>query len=256
MPRGRVLKNPESARNLVRETGYPLIFKPDRGVNAANTFRINNDGELNTFLGNMPSVKYVVEEFIEGTIYSFDGLTDRDGNIVFHTAHAFSQGMMETVIEDRDLFFYSLREIPEDLETAGFNTVKTFGIRERFFHIEFFRTPDNRILGLEVNARPPSGPAMDMFNYANDIDLYKEWANVLMNRQFAANYSRPWHCGYIGRKLNKPYLHSHMDIMQKYGELIVHHGPADSAFSDYIYIAKSPDEETLKAGARFIQETG
>lgn len=166
---------------------------------------------------------------------------------------------METVSEDRDLFYYSLREIPEDLEKAGRNSVRAFDIREKFFHIEYFRTPDKRLVGLEINARPPGGMTTDMFNYANDIDVYMGWAEMLVNNRFPFVYSRPYHCGYIGRKLNKNYIHSHRDIMQKFGALIVHHGPVESVFSaaigNYAYIANSQNEEELRNAAAFIQET-
>ena len=257
--KGRVIKNAESARSFAKETGYPVVVKPDRGVGAANTFRINSDAELEKFLTTMPPVRYFMEEFVTGTICSFDGLTDRDGNIVFHTAHVFSQGIMETVNEDRDIFYYSLREIPEDLEKAGRNSVRAFDIREKFFHIEYFRTPDNRIVGLEINARPPGGMTTDMFNYANNIDVYMGWAEMLVKNRFPFVYSRPCHCGYIGRKINKCYTHSHRDIMQKYGELIVCHGPVESVFSaaigNYAYIANSRNSEELRAAAAFIQET-
>ena len=47
---------------------------------------------------------------------------------------------METVNEALDVYYYSLREIPRDLEEAGRRTLKAFGVRERFFHFEFFRT--------------------------------------------------------------------------------------------------------------------
>lgn len=40
-------------------------------------------------------------------------------------------------------------------------------------------------MALEVNMRPPSGLSMDMFNYANDINLYQQWANVMVNNEFA-----------------------------------------------------------------------
>ncbi|MEZ4526017.1 MAG: carboxylate--amine ligase [Desulfobacterales bacterium] len=257
--RGKTIKNAESARIFARETGYPLIVKPDRGVGAADTFRISTEEQLEDFLNRMPPMRYFMEEFVSGTLCSFDGMTDRDGNIVFHTAHVFSQGIMETVTQDIDLFYYSLREIPEDLEKAGRNTVRAFDIREKFFHIEYFRTPDNRLVGLEINARPPGGMTTDMFNYANDIDVYMGWAEMLVNNRFPFVCSRPYHCGYIGRKLNRNYVHSHRDIMQKYGYLIVHHGSVESVFSaaigNYAYIANARNPDELRNAAAFIQET-
>ncbi|MFW5855371.1 MAG: ATP-grasp domain-containing protein, partial [Thermodesulfobacteriota bacterium] len=259
VPRGKVIKSAEKARELAQNWGYPIVLKPNRGVGAADTFLIHNDEEREAFLVKKHKVRYIMEEFIQGDLVSFDGLTDQDGQIVFHTAHVFSQGIMETVNEDRDLFYYSLREIPEDLETAGRRTVRAFRIREKFFHIEFFRTREGKLVGLEVNVRPPGGLTMDMFNYANNIDLYQEWANIVVYNRFSAAYSRPYHCGYIGRKLNKSYAHSHRDIMQNFGRLIVHSGPIDSIFSaaigNYAYIANSQDPEELRAVAGFIQET-
>ncbi len=36
--------------------------------------------------------------------------------------------------------------------------------------------------------RPPGGPIVDMFNYAHDVDLYWEWANVVVNNRFSEPY--------------------------------------------------------------------
>ena len=46
-----------------------------------------------------------------------------------------------------------------------------FGLRERPFHFEMFRTRDRGLVPLEVNMRPPGGLTVDMFNYANDFDF-------------------------------------------------------------------------------------
>ncbi|AOY58691.1 MULTISPECIES: ATP-grasp domain-containing protein [Desulfococcus] len=256
--RGKILKRPADALRFIEEVGYPVVFKPDRGVGAAHTFRIDNERDLDRFFEVRPAARYIMEEFITGTVCSFDGLADRNGTIVFHTAHVFSQGIMETVNQDMDIFYYSLREIPEDLEIAGRSIVGAFDIRERFFHVEFFRTPEGRLVALEMNARPPGGLTTDMFNYANNIDIYAAWAAVMTGQSVNLVYSRPYHCAYIGRKLNKNYVHSHREIMQEYGYMIVHHGPIDSIFStaigNYGYLVNAESIESIEAAAGFIQE--
>jgi hypothetical protein len=258
--RGAVVSTLAEARRFAKEVGFPVVLKPDRGVGAASTFRVDDlPGLERVFVEKLP-VDYIMEEFIQGVIHSFDGLTDREGRIVFCTSHVFSQGIMETVNEDRDIFYYSQREIPADLEAAGRSAVRVFDIREKFFHIEFFRTfADERIVAIEVNMRPPGGLSMDMFNYANDIDLYREWANIIVHDRFSADYSRPYHCAYIGRKQRKHYVHDHAEIMQAYGNLIVHHEPIHSVFSaaigDFGYLARSQDLAELQALGRFIQAT-
>ncbi|MBF0102241.1 MAG: ATP-grasp domain-containing protein [Desulfobacterales bacterium] len=255
---GQLVKTVENAKQFVKNYGYPVVLKPDRGVGAAATWKAHHDSELEAIFTKPFEVDYIIEKFIQGTLLSFDGLTDANGNIVFFTSHVFSQGIMETVNEDRDIFYYSLRDIPEDLEKAGRNIVKTFNVREKFFHIEFFRTT-NKLIGLEVNIRPPGGLTMDMFNYANDIDLYREWANIVAFNEFQTSYSRPWHCAYIGRKQTKTYVHSHEEIMNTFKNTIVHYEPIQSIFSPAIgnfgYIARAKTIKELSDISHTIQET-
>ena len=201
-PRGEVVKSLKQARRFAGEVGFPLIAKPDIGVGAAKTYRFDTQEQLEAFLTPHLPVDYFLEEFIRGEIQTFDGLTDGSGDIVFCSSLMYSKGIMETVNEDSDIYYYTLREIPADLENAGRRVVQAYQIRKRFFHFEFFRTAEGNLLGLEVNMRPPGGLTTDMFNYANDINIYYEWANVILYNRFLANYTRPYHTAYIGRKWN------------------------------------------------------
>lgn len=256
---GVVVTSMAQARRFVQQVGYPVVAKPDGGVGAAATFKIHDDAELEGFYAQKPDVDYILEQFVEGQICTFDGLTDRDGNLVFFTSHEYSQGIMETVNDALDIYYYSLREIPRELEEAGRRTVKAFDVRERFFHFEFFRTaPDGQLVGLEVNMRPPGGLTMDMFNFANDIDMYREWANIVVFNRFTAEYSRPYHCGYVGRRDRYAYSHPHETVLSSFGHLIPHHERINSTFGgalgDYGYLVRSPDLEEIRAMARFIHE--
>lgn len=255
---GTLYRDFEQARNFAHEVGYPIVAKPDIGVGAANTFRVENDDELERFSTAKPPVEYLLEKYIRGTINTFDGLTDKNGNPVFYTSMLYSQGVMETVNEDLHMYFYNQREIPVDLENAGRKLLKAFDVRERFFHFEFFRKHDDgQIVALEVNMRPPGGPIVDMFNYAHDIDLYWEWANIVVNNRFTADYSRKYHVCYAGRKYNKPYSHSHQQIMDAFGYCIVHHMEMPKVFAlamgDYAYLVRTPDRAEMLAATEFIQ---
>jgi hypothetical protein len=258
--RGVIARTVEEGKRFARETGYPIVAKPDVGVGAIATYKLTCEAELERFFSRKPPTDYLLEEFIDGRIYSFDGLADKDGNLVFYAAHAYSQGVMEAVNNDEHLYYYSLREIPADLEAAGRCVLKAFGVRERFFHFEFFRTNrDARIVALEVNLRPPGGLTTDMFNYANDIDIYHQWASVVVRNEFTATASRPYHCGYIGRKRGKSYTRSHGDILAAFGHCIVHseeiHSIFRAAIGDYGYLARSASLEEILGVARFIHET-
>ncbi len=255
---GTLVRSFEQARNFAHEVGYPLVAKPDIGVGAANTFRIENDAEMERFMAAKPPVEYLLETYIQGDIHTFDGLTDKDGNPEFFTSMRYSHGVMETVNEDRHMYFYNLREIPADLEEAGRRLLKAFDVRERFFHFEFFRKhADGQIVALEVNMRPPGGPIVDMFNYAHDIDLYWAWANIVVNNRFGEEYTRKYHVCYAGRKYSKPYIHSHEQIMDAFGYCIIHHMEMPKVFAlamgDYAYLVRTPDLDEMLAATEFIQ---
>jgi biotin carboxylase len=255
---GKVVVSLDEARGVATELGYPLVAKPDAGVGALDTFRLENDSDLVDFWSRKPSIDYILETFIKGSIYSFDGLTDHQGNIVFSTCHTYSQGIMETVNEGRHVSYYSLRELPPLLEKLGRDCVRAFAVRERFFHIEFFQTAADRYVALEVNIRPPGGYTTDMFNYACDFDIYNIWAQLMVNGQPPAAWERKYHCCYASRKNNLHYQNSHNQITARYGPFIKSvvqvPGVFSSALGDVGYIFRSPHLADIKEITTYIQD--
>jgi hypothetical protein len=257
--RGAVARDLAAARALAAEVGFPLVAKPDVGVGASATWRIDGEAELEAFYGRKPPADYILEEYVRGRIVSFDGLADRSGRLVFWTSHVYSQGIMETVNADDHVYYYSLRQVPPDLEEAGRRTVRAFGVRGRFFHLEFFRAePDDRLVALEVNMRPPGGLTTDMFNYANDIDIYDQWASVVVRDRFDAAWSRPYFCCYAGRKRTKRYARSHEEVLSALRPILVHEEAIDGVFrgaiGDHGYVFRSPREEEILEAARLVHE--
>jgi phosphoribosylaminoimidazole carboxylase (NCAIR synthetase) len=255
--RGRVVRRIADARSLIAETGYPIVAKPDAGVGALDTYKIHDDAELAAFFAAKPEVEYIAEEFVTGKIYSFDGLAGPRGELIFKTAHTYSQGIMETVNEARHVYYHSLRWIPPELEKMGIACVKAFAVRGRFFHIEFFQTPQAEYVALEVNMRPPGGFTTDMFNYANDIDIYRAWADMTVNGRTELPHERRYHCCYASRKKGKPYRYDHEQILARYGRFILQvesvPGVFSSALGDIGYIFRAPELERVLEIADFIQ---
>jgi hypothetical protein len=256
--RGRIVRKIRDAQALIGETGYPVVAKPDIGVGAAKTYKITSPSELESFFAEKPAVDYFMEEFIQGQIISFDGLVDSKGEPIFYTAHSYSNGVMEAVNQDLDLYYYSYREVPPDLESAGRTTLAAFKIRGRFFHFEYFRTADDRLVALEVNMRPPGGLTTDMFNYASDIDIYAAWAETMVHGSAKLPSKRPYHVAYAGRKISRQYKHSHREVQAECGEYLCHHQPIEGVFAaaigNYGYLLRSPNLEDLIGLARYIQE--
>ena len=257
--RGGIVRSMEEALELVKQTGYPLVAKPDIGVGAVATYKIQNADEMGLFFKNKPPIDYVFEEFVRGQILTFDGLTDRDGTPVFTNSMVYSKGIMETVLEDDLVYYYTLRDIPDDLMDLGCRVLKAFDVRERFFHFEFFRQDETGdLLALEVNLRPPGGLTTDMFNYACDFDIYNAWASLIAGKGFPyPGYEHNYFCCYASRKNNRLYQHNEQEILSTFGECVRHHEPISGIFSralgDYGYIVRSPDLDEIIKMAEFIQ---
>jgi hypothetical protein len=257
VPPGALVNTLEEAKAFARNVSYPVLAKPDVGVGAARTYRLSNSDELEAFWATKSPEHYLLEDYVFGKLHSFDGLTDHDGRIVFATAHTYEPTIMEVVNRDVDVYARSFREIPIGLEEAGRRAVAAFGIRERFFHIEFFHIPEaDRWLALEMNMRPPGGPMLDVFNYANDIDIYQQWVNIVMFNTFTVEYNRPYFACFVGRKRSLAHEHDHSEIMDAYGDLVVHHETITPIFAramgHYAYLLRSPDLEHLQEAIDFI----
>jgi hypothetical protein len=149
-----------------------------------------------------------------------------------------------------------MREIPPQLEAIGRRCLLAFGVKERFFHMEFFLTTSGEYVALEVNMRPPGGFTTDMFNYGADLDIYRSWAELLVHNRCDLAYERKYHCCYASRKRDHRYAHSHNDILSRYGHLILQvesvPGVFSSALGDVGYIFRSPSLDQILEIVHFI----
>jgi hypothetical protein len=256
--RGRICHTQAEAATLIEEVGFPIIAKPDNGVGANMTYKIQNLDELSDFFAIKPPIDFIFEEFIHGTIQTFDGLVDQDGRIVFSSSLEYSAGVMELVNERKDFWYYTLRDIPHALDAAGRRLVKAYGLRERFFHIEFFHTPGGEYVGLEINVRPPGGLTVDMWNFANDFNIYYEYANVVMNNCFEVHVAAPFHCAYVSRRWDRAYRMHHDQVLDAFQGYIVAHEPISGVFApalgDYGYLIRSPHLDELSEISRLTQQ--
>lgn len=221
--KGRVIGDDKDAKKLAKELGFPVIVKPNSGVGASDTHKLKSAKDLDEFLTRRHAdVEYIMEEFVPGEIITFDGLCDREGQMVFHTSMSYSDVVLNMVTEDKDMFMYLPQEIDDKLVEIGLACVQAFKVRERFFHFEFFQMADTgEIIPLEINCRPPGGASIDLWNYANDFDIFKEYVNMVTDQPFSAQVTRAYSPAFVSRKGNSTYAHSLEDIRAKFGEAII-----------------------------------
>ena len=250
----------EGCRKFIAEVGYPVVAKPDNGVGASHNFKIKNDEELADFYGQRhEGVVYIMEEFVNGIVNSYDAIIDSKGEIMFETGNVSLGSIMDIVNERQNSLFYILKELPEETRKAGWDTVKAFGVRSRFVHFEFFRLLQDQeglgkkgdIMALEVNMRPSGGFSPDMINFAHSTDVYKIWADMVAFDRSTKPVGEHAYCGFAGLRDGKPFAMRHEDIMEKYGQQIrmVDRIPEalSGAMGNQMYLATFQTEEDLMA---------
>ena len=175
-----------AARQFIQSVGYPVIVKPDNGCGAEATYKLKNDSDLRAFFAKLPSIPYIMEEYINGTIVSFDGVADSHCVPLFYTSNVFPTPLLDIVSQKGDLAYWTQKHVPPALKDVGFRTIKAFGAKSRFFHCEFFQLNEDKpglgqkgdYVALEVNMRPAGGYTPDMINFANSVDCYQIWADM------------------------------------------------------------------------------
>ncbi len=249
-------KGVKTCKKFIAEVGYPVIVKPDNGVGANDTHRINSDEELEAFFKNKLPVTYIMEEFIQAEVNSYDAIVNSKGEPIFETGNVTPLSLMDVVTQNGTSLFYILNEPFDDVRDAGRRTLKAFGVKSRFVHFEFFRLTCDQPIGkkgevvaLEVNMRPSGGISPDMMNYANSTDVYKIWADMIAYDSTLTGTGAKYYCAFAGRREGRDYVYSEQDIRDKFGSELKIVGRVPKALSgamgDFMYIANFSSKERL-----------
>lgn len=256
--RYHLVDNIENCFAFVEEVGYPVVAKPDNGVGASDTYKIKDEEDMYEFFNKKASdVLYIMEEFITAEICSYDAIIDSNGEPMFEAGNVTPFSLMDVVNNADDSIYYIVKDLPEDTRAAGRATVKSFGVKSRFVHFEFFRlTKDQhigkkgQIVALEVNMRPSGGFSPDMINFARNSNVYKIWADMIAFDHSTSPVGRHAYCAFAGLHDAKEYAMSHDDIMTKYGHCMkmVDRIPdaLSGAMGNQMYMATFDTEEEMK----------
>lgn len=232
------------------ENGFPVVVKPDDGVGATDTYTLHNEQEMADFFAQKPeNVPYIMEEFINGHVETFDGITDINGDIRFCASQIYHQSLMDTVVNDDCIMYRSEPEMAKDVKEAGTKIVKAYGIKNTFFHFEFFRTDEGKIMALEVNMRPPGGMITEIYQASHDLDVYKLWADILIKGWSDENTKQRRYSGYASRKHRFRYALSHEEVMERFGNHIMEDieitGITARAMGDHVYLIYADSREEI-----------
>ena len=248
--------------------GYPVFVKPDGGMGAEDSYKLSNEDDMRWFYSTKKDVPYIMEEFICGDIWSYDGISDSNGDFIFESCVSWPRSVADIVNNKDHLAYYTANMLPDDLREKGRATIKSFNVKSRFFHLEFFRLVEAKeglgnvgdIVALEVNMRPAGGWTPDMYNFANSVDVYSIWADmVVYDKTYVDLTQQKYYAVYASQRYGKPYVHNFDDIRARYAGKIVLDEEIPEALSgamgNHMWTAKLDTDEEKDEFIRFVQET-
>ena len=230
-PKHRGATTAAEVRAAAEEIGYPLIIKPIDGAGSMDTFRVDDEKELEAAIKRLPHVDHVnVEEFIEAEEFTFDTVCV-DGKMQFFNVGYYRPRPLAA----RSNEWISPQTLClRDVDTAwvaggvqmGADVLKAMNPGNAFTHMEWYRKSDGEVVFGEIAARPPGARTVDLMNYVSDIDLYLGYAEAELQGTFSIDVTRKYTSVNIFKRAQGHgtirRISGLENLIQRFGEHIVH----------------------------------
>ena len=256
---GLSISNKEELAPTIETLGLPVIAKPDNGVGANNTIKLLSKEDVEIFENQWnQDVVYFIESYVDnGILCTYDGLIDSKGEVVFDTSFYYTKPTLDLLNDSLDYGNIISREIDPKLKEYGRNIVKEFGMKERFFHIEFFKLPNNDYIALEYNNRIAGGYTVDLYNHTYECDLFEMYADVVVGnspKKVKNNYNGVA----LSRRDKYTYKYTNEDIYNRYSKelRLIDRVPEvfATAMGEWMYILVDENMENISEMMTYIHE--
>jgi hypothetical protein len=191
----------EEVLEFAFRVGYPLILKPRAGAGAAGAVRVDSDLEVPRAFNSLGGGSVAAEEYIEGHEAFYDTLT-LGGQVVHEFITHYYPNVLEAMrtrwISPQFVTTNRIDSAPayDEVKALGRKVGKLLGIETSATHMEWFVGPKGLKFS-EIGCRPPGVLAWDLYNVGNDMDLYREWANLIAGGRPQQQPSRRFSAGII-----------------------------------------------------------
>ncbi len=192
---------------FIPEKGYPFILKPIQGLGGIETYKINTPAEFLHIVSQLKiNENYLLEEYVDGTLFHCDSFI-KNGEVVFsgicrcigNGISLAKDGKYASIVVNSSFPLY------KDILSFNNAVISRLPLQNGVTHCEFFITPDNKIVFVEIAARPPGGEICGLYELTYGVNLLELSMLADMNRVDNLSISinnKYQHAGfaYIGKK--------------------------------------------------------
>lgn len=189
----------------LEHVGYPAIIKPIAGAGSADTYRVNEPGQVE---GVIPALGHIdevsVEEFVEGEEFTFDTICS-GGTVLFYNICWYRPrpligkqnewiSQQTVVLRNPDVDHLAVGK------QLGLRVLAAMNFQDGFTHMEWYLKANGEAVFGEIGARPPGGRTVDAMNFASEIDLFTGWAESVVSGRFSQLLDRQYNVAVIFKR--------------------------------------------------------
>jgi hypothetical protein len=207
-----------------------------------------------------------MEEYLDGSIVSFDGIANSKSEVVVAFKETFPTPIAEIVRNDLDLFYFAESKMPKSYREMGEKIIKAFNVKSRCFHTELFKLNSDKpgfakkgeIVALEINLRSPGGDTPELLNLVAGTDYYEAYASMIVDDVANLNNETNKISFSINRRFNHQYAHSSDEIREKYKDNLKWHGYYPDSFraamgDEFFMFVFENEKETVKQFLEYVK---
>jgi biotin carboxylase len=273
-PWHRTATTADGVREIAARIGYPIIVKPIAGYGSADTYRVDDAGQLEAVLPLLRSIPVVsVEEFVDGEEFTYDTIC-ADGRVLFENIGWYRpRPLILRQNEWVSPVYVALRDLDQpDLRAGremGRAVLEALEFRTGFTHMEWYRKHDGEVVFGEIGARSPGARTVEVMNHATESDLFVAWAEAVVHGRVSQTIGRRFNAAAIFKRARGQGRITHVEgltrLLSEYGDHLVTLDLApigsprrdwrSSVTGDGVLIVRHPDlGATLEMADRFAAE--
>lgn len=205
VPRATRVRSAAEARAAAAQFGYPLVWKPIAGAGSADTFQLDGPADLERAMAATQHVaECSLEEFIEGDEFTFDTVSIGGKPAFMNVAQYLPKPLIARTNEWISPVIVTVRNLEQPALTGGValgkQVLTALNMGDGFTHMEWFSKPSGEVVFGEIGCRPGGAHLVDQMNYTCDIDLFREWANVVCHKRFSASTKRLYNAAIVFKR--------------------------------------------------------
>jgi hypothetical protein len=195
--RSALVSSLEELKGFVRKVGFPIIVKPQAGLGAKATHRVEDEADLEGLeeMGLQPthSRPLQVEQFVRAREHTCETVSIH-GKSVWRSGTRYFPTPLE-VLEKPWVQYCVL--LPREVEApwTSFAPINDAALEALYgkdrevtgtalTHMEWFLCDDGAMLVNEVGARPPGVQIMPLMSITHGVDMISKWAELIAFDRF------------------------------------------------------------------------